>query len=66
MTHINPDNFKVITAYLEPDAAKAEAEAIFQFEREGYFVADRYDHSPSNEKIVFNRTIGLKDNWASK
>ena len=66
MTHINPDSFKVITAYLEPDAAKAEAEAIFQFEREGYFVADRYDHSPSNGKIVFNRTIGLKDNWANK
>lgn len=66
MTHINPDSFNVITAFLEPDAAKAEPEANFQFEREGYFVADRYDHKPAEGKIVFNRTIGLKDNWSAK
>ena len=41
------------------DLAHAEAEQHFQFEREGYFVADRYDHS--GDKPVFNRTIGLRD-----
>ena len=39
----------------------AEPEAVFQFEREGYFVADRFDHSQLNP--VFNRTIGLRDTW---
>lgn len=66
LTHINPDSFSVITARLEPDAAKAKPEEIFQFEREGYFVADRYDHLPESGKIVFNRTIGLRDTWSSK
>jgi glutaminyl-tRNA synthetase len=66
LTHINPDNFSVINARLEPDAAKAKPEEIFQFEREGYFVADRYDHQPESGRVVFNRTIGLRDTWSSK
>jgi glutaminyl-tRNA synthetase len=66
LAHINPDSFSVITARLEPDAAKAKPEEIFQFEREGYFVADRYDHHPESGKVVFNRTIGLRDTWSSK
>jgi len=64
LTHINPDSFSTTTARIEPDAIKALPEQRFQFEREGYFVADRYDHSES--KPVFNQTIGLKDNWAGK
>lgn len=66
LTHINPDSFSVITARIEPDAANAKPEEIFQFEREGYFVADRYDHCPESDKVVFNRTIGLRDTWSSK
>tara|TARA_R110002072_G_scaffold105615_2_gene230897 strand:+ start:24989 stop:26704 length:1716 start_codon:yes stop_codon:yes gene_type:complete len=66
LTHINPESFSVITARIEPDAARAKPEEIFQFEREGYFVADRYDHRPADEKLVFNRTIGLRDTWSSK
>jgi len=66
MTHINPDNFSVVNAKLEPDAALAAPEQVFQFEREGYFVADRYDHDRAAGKIIFNRTIGLKDNWSNK
>jgi len=66
MSHINPDNFSVISAKLEPDAALAVPEQVFQFEREGYFVADRYDHDPAAGKLIFNRTIGLKDNWSNK
>jgi len=62
MDHINPDSLKVVkNAWIEPSLAAALPEQIFQFEREGYFVADRYDHS--NEKPVFNSTIGLRDNW---
>ncbi len=64
MTHVNPDALKVQTAWVEPGLAAVEPEQGFQFEREGYFVADRYDHCP--EKPVFNLTIGLKDTWANK
>ena len=64
LTHINPDSLEVIKARVEPGLANAEPEQGFQFEREGYFVADRYDHRP--EHPVFNLTIGLKDNRADK
>jgi len=61
MSYINQDSFHVLTARVEPGVAKALPEQVFQFEREGYFVADRYDHR--EDKPVFNRTIGLRDNW---
>ena len=62
MDFINPDSLTVITgAWIEPSLADALPEQGFQFEREGYFVADRYEHSP--DKPVFNRTIGLRDTW---
>lgn len=64
LAHINPKSFELVKAYLEPSLAKAEPEQSFQFEREGYFVADRYDHTESAP--VFNKTIGLKDVWSSK
>ncbi len=64
MSHVNTDNLTVISAVIEPTAAVCEPESRFQFEREGYFVADRYDHS--SEKPVFNRTISLRDTWAGK
>ncbi len=58
---LNPDSLKVVTAYVEPSLATAQAEDKFQFERFGYFVADRHDHAPG--KPVFNRVTGLKDSW---
>ena len=62
MDHINPDSLEVIeSAWIEPSLIAAIPEQGFQFEREGYFVADRYDHSP--DKPVFNQTIGLRDTW---
>ena len=62
MDHINPGSLEVIeNAWIEPSLTAAIPEQGFQFEREGYFVADRYDHSP--DKPVFNRTIGLRDTW---
>ncbi|CAJ0794149.1 Glutamine--tRNA ligase [Ralstonia condita] len=58
---LNPDSKKTVTAYLEPTLATAKAEDRFQFERHGYFVADRVDSQPG--KPVFNRVVGLKDSW---
>jgi glutaminyl-tRNA synthetase len=51
-------------AWVEPAAASLAAETSVQFERLGYFVADRRDHAPG--KPVFNRTVTLRDTWASK
>ena len=48
---------------IEPAAAQAAPEQSFQFERTGYFVADRRDHTPG--KPVFNRSVTLRDSWAA-
>ncbi len=58
---LNPGSKKTVTAYLEPGLQQAAAEDRFQFERHGYFVADRVDSRPG--KPVFNRIVGLKDSW---
>jgi glutaminyl-tRNA synthetase len=58
---LNPASLKVATAYVEPSLASAQPDEKFQFERFGYFVADRKDHAPG--KPVFNRVTGLKDSW---
>ena len=59
---LNPESLRVIDeAWIEPSLVDAEAEQGYQFEREGYFVADRLDHS--SERPVFNKTIGLRDTW---
>ena len=59
---LNPDSKKLVTAQLEPALMKeAEAEQQFQFERHGYFVADRVDSRPGAPK--FNRTVTLRDSW---
>ncbi|MCB9640628.1 MAG: glutamine--tRNA ligase/YqeY domain fusion protein [Myxococcales bacterium] len=61
-TFLNPDSLNVIEAYLEPSLASAAPEDRVQFERIGYFVADKIDMT--SEKPVFNRIIGLRDTWA--
>ncbi len=58
---LNPDSLKVVTAWVEPSLAQAKPDQKFQFERHGYFVADRVDHAAG--KPVFNRAVGLKDSW---
>jgi len=64
MSALNPDSLRVIgDAVLEPSLTGAVPEQVYQFEREGYFVADRFDHSP--ERPVFNMTIGLRDTWSA-
>ena len=64
MSYINSESFSVVSAVVEPSIDGCEPETSFQFEREGYFVADRYDHVAG--KPVFNMTIGLRDTWANK
>jgi len=59
---INPQSKRVLQAWLEPGLASCAAETRLQFERHGYFVADRADHAPG--RPVFNRITGLKDGRA--
>ena len=61
---LNPASKRIITAFVEPALANAVAEDHFQFERHGYFVADLVDHNP--ERLVFNRTVTLRDSWSKK
>jgi glutaminyl-tRNA synthetase len=58
---INPDSVTVITAQLEMSLKNAKPEERFQFERHGYFVADKKDSQA--DKRVFNRTVTLRDAW---
>ncbi|MBD3895247.1 glutamine--tRNA ligase/YqeY domain fusion protein [Halomonas sp. ML-15] len=62
LEHLNPESLMVCQAIGEPSLADATPEARFQFERVGYFCADR--HACRDGKRVFNRTVGLKDTWA--
>ena len=59
---LNPDSLSTVTAYVEPMLTDSSPEEVYQFERVGYFVADRRDHV-SGEKLVFNRTVALRDSW---
>jgi glutaminyl-tRNA synthetase len=59
---LNPGSKQVITACLEPALKEARPEERFQFERHGYFVADRVDSQAGAP--VFNRTVTLKDSWS--
>jgi glutaminyl-tRNA synthetase len=61
--YLNPDSRRSVRGYVEPAAAAAAPEQGFQFERMGYFVADRFDHRP--EAPVFNRSVTLRDTWAA-
>jgi len=60
---LNPESLKVITGYVEPSLKEAKALDHFQFQRLGYFNVDP-DTTP--EKLVFNRTVTLRDNWTKK
>lgn len=60
---LNPDSLRIIEAMLEPTLATAAPEDRFQFERHGYFVADRTDSKPGS--LLFNRAVALKDSWVS-
>lgn len=59
--YINPNSLEIITGYLEPSLQSAKELDHFQFQRLGYFCVDK-DSTP--EKLVFNKTVGLRDTWA--
>ncbi|CAM2792136.1 glutamine--tRNA ligase [Rariglobus hedericola] len=61
---VNPQSLEVVTARLESSLAEAKLEDRFQLERIGYFALDSKDSAPG--KLVFNRTISLKDAWTPK
>ena len=58
---LNTHSKKIVTAYVEPSLNQSQPEDRFQFERHGYFIADRKDTGPG--KPVFNRTVTLRDSW---
>jgi glutaminyl-tRNA synthetase len=60
---LNPDSLQIITAYVENDLAMATPGKGYQFIRKGYFTLDK--HSTA-DKLVFNRTVTLKDGWVKK
>ncbi len=63
MEFVNPNSLEVLTAYCEPFLNEAKAGDRFQFQRIGYFCVDP---DTTSEKMVFNKTVGLKDTWAKQ
>ena len=59
---LNPHSLQTVQAVVEPSLASAQPEDRFQFERHGFFVADRREHQAGGKR-VFNRIAGLKDSW---
>jgi len=59
---LNPESKRVLRSWVEPALGTAAAEARYQFERHGYFVADLIDHVPG--RAVFNRAVTLRDSWS--
>tara|TARA_R110002049_G_scaffold292252_2_gene476638 strand:- start:20502 stop:22508 length:2007 start_codon:yes stop_codon:yes gene_type:complete len=61
MEFINPNSLKIIKAFVEPSLKESKVGDRFQFQRLGYF---NVDDDASSEKLVFNKTVGLRDSWA--
>jgi len=59
---MNPNSLETLTGYIEPSVSGAAPGSRYQFERLGYFCVDSKDSSP--DRMVFNRTISLRDSWA--
>lgn len=60
---VNPDSLKIVKGFVEPSLSTARNEDTFQFQRLGYFTVDK---DSSSEKLVFNKTVGLKDAWEER
>ena len=63
MEFLNPDSLKVVKAQLEPSLKTVNPGDRFQFQRLGYF---NVDDDSTKEKLVFNKTVGLRDTWSRK
>mgnify|MGYP006164297201 CR=1 FL=1 len=64
LTVVNPQSLVVKQGLVEPSLQQAKAEQAYQFEREGYYCADNRDSTA--DKLVFNRTVGLRDSWGKE
>ncbi|WP_265693041.1 glutamine--tRNA ligase [Providencia rustigianii] len=62
LSTLNPESLVIRQGFVEPSLRDAPAEKAYQFEREGYFCAD--NKLSRADKLVFNRTVGLRDTWA--
>ena len=60
MEFVNPNSLEIVMAKIEPSLNMVSPEQIFQFQRLGYFAVDR---DSKQERIIFNKTVGLKDSW---
>jgi len=65
LTHMNPTSLTVVQGWVEASVKDAAPETRYQFERIGYFCTDRRDHQ-AGSKLVFNRTVTLKDSWTKE
>ena len=63
--YLNADSLTVVQGWVEAAVQNAAPETHYQFERLGYFVTDRRDHHAA-KKLVFNRTVTLKDSWTKE
>ncbi len=63
MEFLNPNSLEVINAFVEPSLESANLGERFQFQRLGYFCVD---DDTTSDALVFNKTVGLRDNWTSK
>ena len=57
---LNPNSLTIVKAKAEPSLAKAKPGQSFQFQRKGYFIADK---SSAQNNLIFNKTVGLRDSW---
>ena len=62
-THVNPNSLSIINAFVEPSLKTAKAFENFQFQRLGYFVVDP---DTTEHKLIFNKTVGLRDTWSKQ
>lgn len=63
MEFLNPNSLKIIEAFVEPSLKDAKIDERYQFQRLGYF---NVDDDATSERLVFNKTVGLRDTWAKK
>ena len=63
MSYLNPESLHSVEAYVEPSLSNSKHGDHFQFQRLGYFVVDQ---DSTTDRLVFNKTVGLRDNWTKK
>ena len=61
--NLNPNSLQIVTAFIEPEFINTNPLSNYQFERIGYFCIDK---DSTSDKLVFNRTVALKDMWTKK